>query len=64
MKPGTYKTAGSEGAFGCYWGRAEGAGGEFESIIADSDLEGPGRVTPDKGKHFKANRCREWKRVG
>ncbi|MFC9286960.1 hypothetical protein, partial [Streptomyces sp. NPDC057052] len=64
VKPGTYKTAGSEGAFGCYWERAKDASGEFGSIIANNNLEGPGRVTLNKGEYFKTNRCQEWKRVG
>ncbi|MFF1547843.1 hypothetical protein [Streptomyces sp. NPDC058291] len=64
VKPGTYKTAGSEGEFGCYWERAKNASGEFDSIIANNNLEGPGRVTLNKGEYFKTNRCQEWKRVG
>ncbi|GAB7105733.1 hypothetical protein JCM4814A_40470 [Streptomyces phaeofaciens JCM 4814] len=64
VKPGTYKTAGAEGEFGCYWERAEDASGEFGSIIANNNLEGPGRVTLNQGEYFKTNRCEEWKRVG
>ncbi|NUV60431.1 hypothetical protein G6W55_12125 [Streptomyces sp. CAI-85] len=64
IKPGTYKTAGPEGEFGCYWERAKDASGEFEAIIANNNLEGPGRVTLNKGEYFKTNRCGEWKRVG
>ncbi|MEH0515556.1 MULTISPECIES: hypothetical protein [unclassified Streptomyces] len=64
IKPGTYKTAGPEGEFGCYWERAKDASGEFGSIIANNNLEGPGRVTLHKGEYFKTNRCEEWKRVG
>ncbi|MFE9355443.1 hypothetical protein [Streptomyces olivaceoviridis] len=60
---GTYKTAGPEGAFGCYWERAKDASGEFGSIIANNNLEGPGRVTLNRGEYFKTNRCQEWKRV-
>ncbi|MCX5527687.1 hypothetical protein OG342_33355 [Streptomyces bobili] len=64
IKAGTYKTAGPEGGFGCYWERAEDASGEFGSIIANNNLQGPGRVTLNKGEYFKTNRCQEWKRVG
>ncbi|MGX5186570.1 hypothetical protein ACWKT5_28330 [Streptomyces avermitilis] len=64
IKPGTYKTAGSEGGFGCYWERAKDASGEFGSIIANNNLEGPGRVTLNSGEYFKTNRCQEWKKVG
>ncbi|MFF0206081.1 hypothetical protein [Streptomyces sp. NPDC005017] len=64
IEPGTYKTAGPEGEFGCYWERAEDASGEFGSIIANNNLNGPGRVTLNSGEYFKTNRCEEWKRVG
>ena len=64
IKPGTYKTAGPEGGFGCYWERAENASGEFDAIIANNNLNGPGRVTLNNGEYFKTNRCQEWKRVG
>jgi hypothetical protein len=64
IKAGTYKTAGPEGEFGCYWERAKDASGEFGSIIANNNLEGPGRVTLNSGEYFKTNRCQEWKRVG
>lgn len=60
---GTYKTAGADGSFGCYWERAKDASGEFGSIIANNNLEGPGRVTLNKGEYFKTNRCAEWKRA-
>lgn len=64
IRPGTYKTAGADGSFGCYWERAKDASGEFESIIANNNLEGPGRVTLIKGEYFKTNRCKEWTKVG
>lgn len=64
IKPGTYKTAGAEDEFGCYWERAKNASGEFDAIIANNNLNGPGRVTLNKGEYFKTNRCQEWKRVG
>jgi hypothetical protein len=64
IKPGTYKTAGPEGGFGCYWERAENASGEFDAIIANNNLNGPGRVTLNSGEYFQTNRCQERKRVG
>ncbi|WP_225077830.1 hypothetical protein [Streptomyces sp. CoT10] len=64
IKAGTYKTAGPAGGFGCYWERAKDASGEFGSIIANNNLNGPGRVTLNNGEYFKTNRCQEWKRVG
>ncbi|WP_253191507.1 hypothetical protein [Streptomyces sp. M1013] len=64
IKAGTYKTAGPEDEWGCYWERAKDASGEFGSIIANNNLQGTGRVTLNKGEYFKTNRCQEWKRVG
>ncbi|MFC9910179.1 hypothetical protein [Streptomyces sp. NPDC127197] len=64
IKPGTYKTAGPEDEWGCYWERAKDASGEFDSIIANNNLNGPGRVTLNNGEYFKTNRCQEWTRVG
>ncbi|MFG3073957.1 hypothetical protein [Streptomyces sp. NPDC048225] len=64
IKAGTYKTAGPEDEWGCYWERAKDASGEFGSIIANNNLEGTGRVTLNEGEYFKTNRCQEWKRVG
>jgi hypothetical protein len=49
IKAGTYKTAGPVGGFGCYWERAKNVSGEFEAIIANNNLDGPGRVTLDSG---------------
>ncbi|MFD5041936.1 hypothetical protein ACFWNI_33340 [Streptomyces sp. NPDC058377] len=64
MKAGTYKTAGPDGGFGCYWERASDTSGEFDAIIANGNLDGSGRVTVNKGEVFKSTRCQEWKRVG
>ncbi|MEV6662025.1 hypothetical protein [Streptomyces nigra] len=64
IKAGTYKTAGPEGGFGCYWERAKDSSGEFGSIISNNNLNGPGRVTLNKGEYFKTNRCQKWERVG
>jgi hypothetical protein len=64
IKAGTYKTAGPEGGFGCYWERAKNSSGEFDAIIANNNLNGPGRVTLNSGEYFKTNRCQEWQKVG
>ncbi|MFE7759751.1 hypothetical protein [Streptomyces sp. NPDC057429] len=64
MKAGTYKTAGPAGSFGCYWERASNAGGEFDAIIANGNLDGSGRVTVNEGEVFKSTRCQEWTRTG
>ncbi|WP_240926383.1 hypothetical protein [Streptomyces sp. JB150] len=64
IKAGTYKTVGPEDEWGCYWERAKDASGEFGAIIANNNLQGPGRVTLNDGEYFKTNRCQEWQRVG
>ncbi|MGW7056050.1 hypothetical protein [Streptomyces sp. NPDC054887] len=64
VKAGTYKSAGPSGDFGCYWARLKDASGEFEAIIANNNLSGPGRVTLNKGEYFQTKMCQEWTRVG
>ncbi|MER6110655.1 hypothetical protein [Streptomyces hirsutus] len=64
IKAGTYKTAGAEDEWGCYWERAKNASGEFDAIIANNNLTGQGRVTLNSGEYFKTNGCQQWKRVG
>ncbi|MFD7709728.1 hypothetical protein [Streptomyces sp. NPDC059786] len=64
IKAGTYKTAGPDGGFGCYWERAKDASGEFGSIIANNNLQGPGRVTINSGEYFKSSGCEKWVKVG
>ena len=64
IKAGTYRTAGAEGSTGCYWARLKDASGEFDAIIANNILKGPGRVTLNKGEYFQTERCAEWRRVG
>lgn len=59
---GTYKTAGPAD-FGCYWERDKDSSGEFESIIANDNLNGSGRVTVRKGEIFKTQGCQTWKKV-
>lgn len=61
---GTYKTAGGDGSFGCYWARLKDASGEFDAIIANNNLKGPGRVTLNKGEYFQTTNCQEWKKTG
>ncbi|MFF4128335.1 hypothetical protein ACFYYP_32835 [Microbispora rosea] len=64
IKPGTYKTAGTDGDFACYWARLRNATGEFSAIIANDNITGPARVTLKKGEYFETKRCQSWKRVG
>lgn len=60
---GTYRTAGPAD-FGCYWERDKDSSGEFESIIANDNLNGSGRVTVRKGEICKTQGCQTWKKVG
>ncbi|WP_432923535.1 hypothetical protein ACQPZZ_26830 [Microbispora sp. CA-135349] len=64
IKPGTYKTAGTDGGFACYWARLRNATGEFSAIIANDNITGPARVTLKKGEYFETKRCQPWKRTG
>lgn len=59
---GTYRTAGPAD-FGCYWERDKDSSGEFDSIIANDNLSGSGRVTVRKGEVFKTQGCLTWKKV-
>lgn len=61
---GTYKTGGGDGTFGCYWARLKDASGEFDAIIANNNLDGPGRVTVKKGEYFQTQGCQDWKKAG
>ncbi|MFB7605352.1 hypothetical protein [Streptomyces gardneri] len=63
IEAGTYRSAGPADSFGCYWARLKDASGEFEAIIANNNLQGPGRVTLKKGEYFQTQRCQEWKKV-
>ncbi|WP_225846852.1 hypothetical protein [Streptomyces sp. HPF1205] len=59
---GTYRTAGPAD-FGCYWERDKDSSGEFDSIIANDNLSGSGRVTVRMGEVFKTQGCQTWKKV-
>jgi len=63
MKAGTYRTAGPDGSL-CYWERAKDSTGDFDSIIANNNLQGSGRVTVRKGEVFKTTGCQKWAKVG
>lgn len=63
IKPGTYKTSGTDG-FTCYWARLKDASGEFGAIIANGNVSGQTRVALKKGEYFETKGCQDWKRVG
>ncbi|MFF2731268.1 hypothetical protein ACFVS9_25590 [Streptomyces sp. NPDC058008] len=74
MRAGTCETAGPEGSFGCQWGRASTAGGEFSAMLTDADADadadadpdpdGSGRAAVDKGEVLTSTRWQERKQVG
>lgn len=56
IAPGSYKTAGAEG--GCYWERLKDDSGSFDAIIANDNIDGPGRLkiaTTDKFVKFSGD---------
>lgn len=62
IKPGQYKTKGSE--FGCYWERLRGTSGDFEDVIANDTTTGPSIFTVKKtDKYIKFMLDCEWTRV-
>lgn len=68
IKAGTYKTAGpaaggDQVGIGCYWERTKDDSGEFDSIIANEIVDGPGRVTVNAGEVFKTTGDCIWKLV-
>ncbi|MFI7449976.1 hypothetical protein ACIBQX_20970 [Nonomuraea sp. NPDC049714] len=63
IKPGTYKTAGTDG-FNCYWARLKNASGELSAIIANDNVSGQTRATLKKGEYFETKGCQDWKQVG
>jgi uncharacterized protein YceK len=63
MPAGKYKTAGPDenDVFkNCYWARKKNDSGEFDSIISNDNLGGPGVVTIKKGEIFETNGCQVW----
>lgn len=64
IKSGTYKTEGPGDSALCYWERDKDSSGEFDSIIANNNLSGSGRVTLKKGEVFKTQGCQDWTKVG
>ncbi|MGW5633966.1 hypothetical protein [Streptomyces sp. NPDC003832] len=59
VKAGSYKTSGPSDSM-CYWSRNKDDSGELDSIIANDILQGPGRVTVNRGEIFETNGCDTW----
>lgn len=56
IEAGRYKTSGpDQSSFfpNCYWERAKDDSGEFRSIIANDNVQGPGSVTVKNGEFVK-----------
>ena len=64
-KSGRYKTRVPEDSPGCYWERTTDDSGDYDSIIANADLN-PGAlasVTLKSGDFFSSDSCGTWTRV-
>lgn len=67
VRAGRYKTAGpaSDDVLGmCYWARLKNDSGEFEAIISNGAVEGPGSVTVQRGEFVELSGGCVWDRVG
>jgi hypothetical protein len=60
---GTYTTPGPDASDMCYWQRSKDSSGEVESIIANDDVTGPGRVTIKAGETVDFSGGCEWHRA-
>jgi hypothetical protein len=61
---GQYKTTGSENGIGCYWARLKNDSGEFDAIIANGNVDGPGSVTINDGEFVDLTGDCTWTKVG
>jgi hypothetical protein len=61
-KSGRYKTRVPEDSSGCYWERAKDDSGDFDSIIANADLNAGAlaSVTLKSGDFFSSDDCGTW----
>ena len=64
VQAGQYKTTGSENGIGCYWARLKNDSGEFDAIISNGNLEGPGSFTINDGEFVELNGDCTWTKVG
>lgn len=66
IEPGRYRTDGpAPGGLGfCYWSRNTDDSGEFESIISNGALEGPGSVTVGDGEFLELSGDCVWTHAG
>jgi hypothetical protein len=67
VQPGQYKTPGpseSDLVGLCYWARLKDDTGEFDAIISNGNVQGPGSVTISAGEFFEATGECAWSKVG
>jgi len=64
-KPGRYKTQVPEDSSGCYWERTKDDSGDFDSIIANGDVNAGGRasIRVKRGEFFMSEDCGNWTMV-
>lgn len=65
VAPGQYKTDGPSGSMGmCYWARSNNDSGEFEALITNGIVEGPGSLTINAGEFVEISGEYTWNLVG
>ncbi len=65
VAPGRYKTDGPSGPMGmCYWARNRNDSGEFEALITNGIVEGPGSLTINAGEFVEISGECTWNLVG
>lgn len=67
VQAGQYKTAGPPADAivpNCYWSRNKDDSGEFDSVISNGNVQGPGSVTVNDGEFVELSGDCTWTRVG
>lgn len=67
VQAGQYKTPGPKDTGplgGCYWARLKNDSGEFDALISNANLNGPGSVTVNEGEFIELNGDCTWTKVG
>jgi hypothetical protein len=67
VQGGRYKTPGPPAdsvVEMCYWSRNKNDSGEFEAVIANGVLQGPGSVSVKRGEFIELSGGCAWSKVG
>lgn len=65
VQPGRYKTDGPTGSLGmCFWSRNKNDSGDFDAIITNGIVEGPGSLTINAGEFVEISGDCAWNLVG